>query len=436
MAKVNRFILEYKESVKAAGLTPKEDIKLPKVMVKRFIRLLSYVTDERKDTMVDYPLAEVLIIAFLAILADASTWTQIATFGTHKQKWLKKFLPLKHGIPSHDTFRRVFSLIDSDALKQATVNFLAANTDAIRRSLKLKTGPRQICVDGKEENGTGRKYGTSEVRKNLQNLHVYDASNSICLYSEPIDSKTNEIPVAQKILKSMDLKGAIVSFDALHTQKETIRIISGQKGDYIGGLKGNQGGLLSAVTSVFTEETKKSIQEKAGNYYETIEKSHSQVEKRRFYLTGAKCGKGEWEKLKSFICYEKYTCNVITKKEATETRYYITSLRDVELAADAIRGHWEVENNLHWHLDYSFHEDENTTTDKNAFQNFSLMNKMVLSLCKIMQPLLKGYSIRTIRKAFAWNFEENMALLLSTFDDTAILTAIENTRKGKNEDKD
>lgn len=431
MAKVNRFILEYKESVKAAGLTPKGDMKLPGFIMKRFIRLLGCVTDERKDAMVDYPLAEVLLIAFLAILADASSWTQIAAFGAHKQKWLKKFLPLRHGIPSHDTFRRVFSLIDSDTLQQATVNFLAANIDAIRRSLKLGTGPRQICVDGKEENGTGRKYGTSEAQKNLQTLHVYDASNSICLYSEPIGSKTNEIPVAQKILKAMDLKDAIVSFDALHTQKETIRIISGQKGDYVGGLKGNQGGLLEAVASVFSEKTRKSIREKAGGFYETTEKSHNQVEKRSFYLASAKCGKDDWEKLKSFVCYEKYTCNVITKKEATETRYYITSLKDVELAADVIRGHWEVENKLHWHLDYSFHEDENTTTDKNAFQNFSLINKMVLSLCKIMQPLLKGYSIRTIRKAFAWNFEENMALLLNTFDDNTIMTAIENTKKGK-----
>lgn len=295
----------------------------------------------------------------------------------------------------------------------------------------MKTGPRQICVDGKEETGTGRKYGTSETVRNLQTLHVYDATNSICLYSEPIDAKTNEIPVAQKLLKFMDLKGAIVTFDAMHTQKETIRIIADQKGDYVGGLKGNQGGLLEAVTSIFTGKTMESIKAKGDNYYETIEKAHNQVERRSFYLATAKCGKGEWEKLKSFILYEKYTYDVVSKKEMTERRYYITSLKDAELAADAIRGHWEVENNLHWHLDYSFCEDENTTMDKNAFQNYSLINKMVLSLCKIMQPLLKGYSIRTIRKAFSWNFEENMALLLTTFNDSTIVNTLENAVNGK-----
>lgn len=431
MAKINRFILEYKDSIKTAGLIMPEEKKLPKPMIRRFLCLFEQVTDARVDSMVDYPLAEVLLITFLAVLANASTWADIANFGMQKQRWLKKFLPLKNGIPSHDTFRRVFSLIDSETLQQATVNYLVENINTIRRCLGLNTGPRQVCVDGKEETGTGRKYGTSETVRNLQTLHVYDATNSICLYSKPIDAKTNEIPVAQKLLKCMELKGVIVTFDAMHTQKETIRIIADQKGDYVGGLKGNQSGLLEAVTSIFTEKTMENIKAKGNNYYETMEKAHNQVERRSFYLRTAKCGKEEWKKLKSFILYEKYTCDVISKKESIERRYYITSLKDAELAADAIRGHWEVENNLHWHLDYSFCEDENTTMDKNAFQNYSLINKMVLSLCKIMQPLLKGYSIRSIRKAFSWNFEDNMALLLTTFNDSTIVNTLENAVDGK-----
>ena len=296
---------------------------------------------------------------------------------------------------------------------------------ALRRSLKLPAdGYRLICVDGKEERGTGRKYATGEAVRNLQTLHVYDATNSICLCSQPIHSKTNEIPVAQNLLKGMDLHGCIVTFDAMHTQTDTIAVITGQKGEYVGGLKGNQEGLLEAVSSRFTDKKKEEIRKKAVHYYETSEKSHNQVEIRRFYLLPAKCGKEAWAGLKSFILFEKYTCNVVTGEEHTEQRFYITSLKDVTLAAHAIRGHWEVENSLHWHLDYSFGEDDQTTMDQTAFRNLSLMNKLVLSLCKLAQPVMKG-SIRSIRLRFSWELEENLSLLLNMFDDESIRKSLE-----------
>lgn len=423
MAKINHTILEYKDTITRSGITPNS--KPPKAVLHRFVRLFRNVDDSRITAMTDYPLVEILLIAFLAILANASTWNEIMLFGQSKQRWLKKFIPLKHGIPSHDTFRRVFSLIDSDTLQDATVGFLMENMYAIRRSLGLSLdGYRLICVDGKEENGTGRKYGTAEVVRNLQTLHVYDASNSVCLRSCPIDSKTNEIPVAQDVLRSLDLKGCIVTFDALHTQKDTIAVITGQKGDYVGGLKGNQSGLLEAVTSSFTDKKMQQIKEKGTDYYETSEKSHNQIEIRRFYRLPASCGKDEWRKLKSFVCYEKYTCDIVTGKEHTEYRYYITSLQDVVLIAQAIRGHWAVENNLHWHLDYSFSEDDQTTMDRQAFHNLSLLNKLVLSLCKLAQPIMTG-SIRSIRLRFSWELEENLSVLLNTFDDDSIAKCLE-----------
>lgn len=423
MAKINHMILEYKDIIESSGITP--GTTPPKAVLRRFVRLFRKVEDSRIDGMIDYPLEEILLITFLAVLANASTWMEIMMFGQSRQRWLKKFIPLKNGVPSHDTFRRVFSLIDSTTLQKATVDFLMENMHALRRCLGLPTdGYRHICIDGKEERGTGRRYGTDQAVRNLQTLHVYDATNSICLYSCPIDSKTNEIPVAQDALRGLDLKGCIVTFDALHTQKETISIIAGQKGDYVGGLKGNQSGLLEAVCSCFTTRKKEQVKAKGDPYYETMEKSHSQVEIRRFYLIPAACGKEEWDNLKSFICYEKYTCNVITGKEDTEARFYITSLKDAELAAQAIRGHWSVENQLHWHLDYSFSEDDQTTMDKQAFQNLSLINKMVLTLCKLAQPVMTG-SIRSIRLRFSWNLEENLSLLLNTFDDTAIKTCLE-----------
>lgn len=423
MAKINHTILEYRECLAATGISP--GFHPPKVVLRRFVRLFRDVTDARIDGMIDYPLTEILLITFLAVLANASTWTEIAYFGESKKRWLKKFIPLKNGVPSHDTFRRVFSLMDSDSLQKATVSFLMENMAAVRRSLGLPAdGRRLICVDGKEQRGTGRKYGTDEAVRNLQTLHIYDATNSVCLYSRPIDTKTNEIPVAREALRGLSLKGCIVTFDALHTQKDTVQVIAGQKGDYVGGLKGNQSGLMEAVASRFTQEKKESVAGKGTDYHETIEKSHNQVERRCYYRLPANCGKDEWAKLRSFVCYEKHTQDVVTGKKTHECRFYISSLSDIQLIAEAIRGHWSVENKLHWHLDYSFSEDSQTTMDRNAFQNLSLINKLVLSLCKMAQPVMKG-SIRTIRLRFSWALEDQLSFLLNTFDDTAVKECLE-----------
>ncbi|MDL2302107.1 ISAs1 family transposase [Lachnospiraceae bacterium OttesenSCG-928-D06] len=195
--------------------------------------------------------------------------------------------------------------------------------------------------------------------------------------------------VAQNALSMMNLKGCIVSFDALHMQKETVAIIHGQKGEYIGGLKGNQRSLAEEAAAYFEEKELLSFYRENGNFYETVEKAHSQIEKRTFYLVKAMKRKetSGFKGIKSFVCYCKETEHVKTGVKKQEIRYYATSLTDVVLCAEAIRWHWSVENPLHWHLDRSFDEDENTTMDKTAFTNYSLLNKMALALCRIAKPI-------------------------------------------------
>jgi len=226
--------------------------------------------------MIKYSLGEILLIAFLAVLSNASTWVEIEEFGRGKEAWLSQFLPGLSGIPSHDTFRRVFSLIDTAQMEAATVAFLIENIDAIKTAL-------------------------------------------------PKDGEATEVPVARDTLSHMDLKGCIVTFDALHTTRETIAVIAERGGDYLGGLKANTPNLLADCELEFSSLDLMSLKEDKGKYFEQIEKAHGQIETRR---------------------------------------YYMTSLSDVSLCAEAIRGHWCVENNLHWHLDHSFSEDENTTMDK------------------------------------------------------------------------
>ena len=426
MAKINHFLVSYSDSIKEI-IIPDNGMKPPKAVIRRFVRVFKNVGDERVQGMIEYPLIEILLITFLAVLGNAQTWMEIESFGLAKKQWLKKFLKLKNGIPSHDTFRRVFSLMDMSDLQDATVGFLLDNINAIKKALPPAEGKyRHLCVDGKEQRGTGRKYDSDEKIRNLQTLHIFDASNEICIYSEAIDEKTNEIPVAQKALEKMDLKDCIITFDALHMQKETVRVIRERKGDYVGGLKGNQAGLLEEAAPYFNEDDLLLFYKDKGDYFESKEKAHNRIETRQYYLvrpTKRKIVK-EWQGLKAFICCIKTIENISTSKTTTEIRYYAASVDDIELCVEAIRGHWGVENKLHWHLDYSMYEDDNTTMDKKAFNNLSLINKLVLSLCKLAKPLCGASSIRVQRKIFGWEYEQTLSNVLCCFDTDQLREAM------------
>ena len=288
-------------------------------------------------------------------------------------------------------------------------------------------------MDGKEERGSGRKEDTDEEIPNIQTLHIYDCSNGICLQSEPIDSKTNEIPVGQSLLKLMNLKNCVVTADALHTQKLTCKTIMEQGGNYVLGLKGNHSSLLEEAALCFTDEevkkARKSKGKKAPFYVEESDKAHNQIEKRRYYMIKAyhepRDKEDVWKGLRSYIRVEKGTENLVTGKKCTEIRYYISSLSDLPLCAGLIRGHWGVENGLHWQLDYTFHSDENSTMDTTALTNLGLMKKMALTLLKLFQPLLTGHrSLRFLRKMTAWEPETFIPLIFHSFSKEVIRRAL------------
>lgn len=427
MAKINRFIASFSDNIRELGITYDENTKPPKNVIHRFVHVFKDIDDIRCQAMIDYPLVEIILIAFLAVLGNASSWNEMEIFGKAKQKWLKKFIPLKNGIPSHDTFRRVFALMDTNQLQDATVAFLMENITAIKKSLPEQNNEyRLLCVDGKEQRGTGRRYDYSDKVKNLQTLHIFDASNEICIYSEAISEKTNEIPVAQKALEKMQLKGCIVTFDALHMQKDTVATIKNRGGNYVGGLKGNQAGLKEEAADYFNEDDLLAYYKEKGDYRESSEKAHGHIEKRQYYLvrpTKSKIIK-EWASLKAFVCCVKTITDIHTNEVKKEIRYYAASEDDIELCVAAIRGHWSVENRLHWHLDYTMREDENTTMDKNAFNNLSLINKMVLTLIKLTKPLVKTPSMRTLRKQFGWDLESYISILLNCFDEYTLAEAM------------
>jgi predicted transposase YbfD/YdcC len=427
MARIAHPIAEFADVIKSNGIECSETLTPSNKVVKRFIRLAKKVPDKRMQGMIDYPMKEILLVAFFAVLSGAETWTQIAQFGKARGPWLGKFLKYRRGTPSHDTFRRVFSLIEPAVLQTLTVDFLIDNMGRIKASLGIKDeGVRLINVDGKQARGTGRNKGKDGARANIQTLNVFDASNGICLSMECIPDKTNEIPAAQTALALLDVKKAVVTCDALNTQKETMRVVAAGKGDYVAALKKNHHLFYEEVDAYFTEERMKSIRKAGTDFVTSIDKAHSQVERRNFYLTRDVkwfADRGAWEKLKAFVCFEKSITDTESGEVTKERRLFISSVTDAELCAEAIRGHWAVENILHWHLDASFGDDDDMTTDKNAYMNFSQFRRMALTLCKLAQPFMKC-SIKSMRWLIGLEYKQELGKILGTLDETFLENAL------------
>jgi len=434
---IQKIIAQFKEI--ASGSNIKLDIEnTPVKPVKRLLRLFNEIEDTRSEPRVTYPLGELLLIAFIAILSSADSFVLIETFCNRKIELLRKFTPLSNGVPSHDTFRRVFTLLDPECLQNATVDYLLDNIKLMRRAFGIdEEGLRHLCVDGKTARGSGRLAGTPDEIPDLHTLHVYDSTNGICLVSKPVGEGTNEIPVAQQVLKCLDLKNVIVTFDAMHTQRETVQIIVRQKGHYLGSLKGNQPDLLEEVASYFSAARLRRIKDSKSNFLTYTEKARNCVETRTFWFTKNVdwlVQLDEWHGIKSIVRYEKKSENIKSGKQTKEEHYYVSSLTNIHDCADAIREHWSIENNLHWHLDATLREDDCLISDRKAFQNFSLMQKLVLSLLKLAAPVYK-VSVKSARHLAAWGTEDILRVLCA-FDEDALKDAMlkvdsQAGRKGK-----
>lgn len=403
-------------------------------ILKKILKLFGDVPDCRvQGRTTIYPLGEVILMLFLATLAGSESCLSTQDFWMSNAKLYRRLFS-KQTIPSHDTFRRVLAIIRADEFNALLVSVLRNSDTAIRKALNLPVPQKKIVsVDGKQLRGTGRKSDTSEEIKDLQILNIYEQDSETCLFSQAIDSKTNEIPHAQKILARMNLKDTVVTFDAMHMQTKTISIIAESKGDYIGGLKGNQGKASEFSKTLFTEHNLKKLEVLDCCCHMTSEISHNQLEQRSFYLypltSSEKKGLfSEWKKVFSVVCMVKTMIHNVTGKEVNEARYYLTSLKDISDAAHCIRSHWMIENSLHWNLDTTFREDDMALSDRNAALNQSILNKACLSLYKKMSDLIGGtqkISKKRLRKIFGWNFNDAMSQALTLMDPPTFAKSVE-----------
>jgi len=397
----------------------------------RLLRIFIGVKEPRVKGRTTYRLDHLILMIFLSVLSGADSYQEMHLFWELRMRLYRRIFPMYGGsVPSHDCFRHILGLLEPSELNRAMVRVLSDSYAPLRKALKLPA-PRYVhlCVDGKQLRGTGRALtdgGTSV--KDLQSLNVYDNTSDICLFSSAIETKTNEIPTAQAVLGKMRLKGTVVTFDAMNTQKETVRVITSKKGDYVGGLKGNHGALLAKAEGLFTKERTEAMRAEAGDYLKTSEISHNQLEEREFYMVRLTPSqrKGDfagWEGIRSVVRYSKTCTGNIDGKVGREVRHYISSLTDVEMNAAVIRGHWGVENRLHNGLDTVFMEDYISDADRNAAMNRDAVCKACLSVTRRYQDI-KGFkgqiSKKAIRKMFGWDTEKILSEMLTLLDPKMI----------------
>lgn len=410
-----------------------ETIERNDALIEKIKKYADAVPDYRHPSYTRHLLGDIIMITFFAILGNANEWEEIETFGRKKEKWLRKYLELPYGIPTDDTFRIVIGNINAEHFFELAVKLLMQTISGI---IGLSADEPEIhekailSVDGKESRSSGRKdTGNGGVRA-LQTLNVYSSDYGMCLAQKFIKEKTNEISAAQEILKLMDLKGTIVTADAMNCQKGTVSAVVGGKGDYVLALKGNQPLLYGEVQAFFDGTELERIRKSGNGYKKTVEKEHGGVAHREYYITedvGWYADRKEWEKLKSFGMVHKRLAKGEAEEE--EYRYYICSIgADVEEFERAARGHWKVENSLHWQMDFTFRDDKNTSMAKTGAKNLQIMKKIVMAVLGMVKESYKK-SMKMVKYESSLDYENGVEKMLSMLDVESIKRALES--KGK-----
>lgn len=343
---------------------------LPKISLTR---LFEDMDDPRVVGRCTYPLVEVVLIGICAVLCGAETWTEVEEFGESKRGWLATFLKLEQGIPSHDTFRRVFSLLPA-------VSFETRFREWVEATFRVESG-QVIAIDGKTVCGAG-----------LRALHLVSAwahRSGIVLGQRKVDEKSNEITAIPQLLEDLYLAGSIVTLDAMGTQTAIAQKIIDRKADYVLALKGNHGQLHTDVQEWFAWASQQQFRDMPHSYAQTVNKNHGRIEMRQCWaLSDPRAFEvirhhDGWAGLQSIVMVKRERRPLDNQPTQPESVYFISSLPpDAELLLSAIRAHWSIENNLHWSLDVVFHEDDARLRVLNGAENFAILRRFALNLLK------------------------------------------------------
>lgn len=314
---------------------------------------------------------DVILIALCAVIAGANDWQQVVVFATERFDWLKGFLPLPGGIPAHDTFERIFDRLDRQAFLACFVRWM----DTLHRALGL----RHVAIDGKTLRGSKR--GVKDLGP-LQLVSAWAVENRLVLRQQAVARGSNEIPAMKALLELLDLHGALVTIDALGCQKELAARIKDGGGEYILTVKENQPTLRAEIEAEFIKAFDVQLAGKAHDEYETREAGHGRQEYRKYtvlYNVEGVASRGEWAGLR--VIGQCYREREAAGKKSVEMHCFIGSFagRAKEYGV-ALRGHWGIENNLHWQLDVVFREDAGQVSRRGSAESFAVLRRMALGL--------------------------------------------------------
>ncbi len=328
--------------------------------------------DPRVEYLVEHRLLDIVALTICAVICGADSWVEIEAYGHSKVDWLKRFLALPNGIPSHDTISRLFAVLDPAELQDCF-------TSCIKSIAQLSDG-EVVSIDGKS---VRRSYDQGKGKGAIHMVSAWASQNRLVLGQVKVDSKSNEITAIPKLLEVLDISGCIVTIDAMGAQTAIAKQIIEQGADYILSLKGNQGNLHEDVEQLFDWASKTQFKDIPHEYYQTLEKGHGRLEIRRHWLLESVehlIDAHRWQGLKRVGMLESER-HITGQPVTIERRYYLLSLDgDVKRFALAARSHWGIENQLHWCLDVAFREDHSRIRTGHAPENITLIRKIALNL--------------------------------------------------------
>ncbi|QJB43532.1 ISAs1-like element ISAsp2 family transposase [Dolichospermum flos-aquae] len=328
--------------------------------------------DKRVERTKRHKLIDIVTIAICAVICGVDSWVLMEAYGKKKEKWLKQFLELPNGIPSHDTFARVFARIDPQQFQNCFLSWI--------KSINKITEGEVIAIDGKT---LRHSYDKGKDKGAIHMVSAWATSNKLVLGQCKVEEKSNEITAIPELIKVLDIAGCLVTIDAMGCQKEIVKSIAEKSGEYIIALKKNQGNLYKNVEEIFKEAISKGFEGFKYSEFHTEEDKHGREEIRHYLMLSDIEERidtdKKWVNLQSVGMVEYI--RKVNGKTKVETGYYISSLtNNAKLLGESVRTHWGIENSLHWVLDVAFREDDCRIRKDNAPQNFAVIRHIAVNL--------------------------------------------------------